>query len=106
MSNLSARRWLTAVSALAALGADALPSIGTGNTARARPGRVVHSSGTFNAGRNAEKRKARAENRAMRKHLVDAYLAGNLPVRPAKRKYSPKLIEMLANRRLRQRGHA
>jgi hypothetical protein len=74
-SNVMSR--LNMMSALAALSVG-MPSFGTGNTARARPGRLIHSGSTFNAGRNAEKRAARTD--------------------------ATKRMHMLANRRLRQRA--
>lgn len=76
---------------------------------------------TLNLGRNAEKRAARAEetkNRRMllevadRNHALDVRLYARLGGRPLGRLQIPKLnaskkrVNMLANRRLRQRGGA
>jgi hypothetical protein len=103
-SNVAGR--LRMMSVLAALRAG-LPSFGTGNTARARPGRVAHRGGTFNAERNAEKRAARADARAQRADQVRIYRESEVgPRRAPKSKLSALMIDMLAERRLRQTGRA
>lgn len=60
------------------------------------------AKGTFGNGRNAEKRVAREAQEVFRRHVVRAAGGEASP----KRKYSRQLINMLANRRLRQRGLA
>lgn len=67
--------------------------------------RVVHSGGTFKAGRNAEKREARAREKELRLTQVEAAASGFIVYAP-KRHQSRRTVEMLANRRLRQRGVA
>lgn len=79
----------------------------------------VPSAGTFRAGRNAEKRAARAEDAKNRAsmiklcddvHAMDVALCARLGGAPKpivhipKRHASTKMIDMLANRRLRQIG--
>jgi hypothetical protein len=100
-SNVAGR--LRMMSVLAALRAG-LPSFGPGNTARARPGRVAHSGGTFNAERNAEKRAARADEARQRVMQVQHYSDRGL--RAPKSRCSVRLMDMLAERRLRQTGRA
>ncbi len=58
---------------------------------------------TFNAGRNAEKRAARASEAFLRKDAVSAALAGDFTVSTAKVRRSRLMVNMLADRRLRQR---
>jgi hypothetical protein len=60
--------------------------------------------GTFNAGRNAEKRAARFVERAERAGAIAASQAGDFTVNTAKVKRSRLMVTMLADRRLRQRG--
>jgi hypothetical protein len=70
------------------------------------PGRIVriaHSGSTFNAGRNAEKRDARERERELRATQVEAARTGFISHAP-KRHQSRSTVDMLANRRLRQRG--
>lgn len=70
-----------------------------------RARRLVHSDGTFNDGRNQDKREARAQWRAARAEQVEAYRLSELPrQRAPKNNLSPLLIDLLANRRLRQRN--
>lgn len=61
----------------------------------------IPSQGTISAGRNAEKRKARAASKSLRQRLVAKALPGT---RVPKLEYSRLMIDMLANRRLRQRA--
>lgn len=65
---------------------------GTMQTVVARPG------STFNAGRNAEKRAARRREKLIRE--ADLYVHGSMP----KRVKSRLTVDMLSDRRLRQRG--
>ena len=80
---------------------------------------VVRPGTTFNVGRNAEKRAARAEDKSTRATLIDvrrrtlsldARLCARLGGEPATLAYIPKLhaskkvVAMLSDRRLRQRG--
>jgi hypothetical protein len=65
---------------------------------RGRTVRMLASDGTFNAGRNEEKREARADEAAFRAAVV----AGNRGKRSPKRRISSRMIEMLSDRRLRQ----
>lgn len=58
---------------------------------------VVRQGTTFNAGRNAEKRKARHREKLIRE--ADLYVHGSMP----KRSKSQLTIDMLSDRRLRQR---
>lgn len=81
---------------LAALGAQGMPAIST--SGKVRRGRTVHSGGTFNEGRNAEKRKARADEARLRATQV-----ATATYRP-KNNLSWLTTDMLANRRLRQRS--
>jgi hypothetical protein len=55
--------------------------------------------GTFNVGRNREKRAARTREAALRKDAVDRGFGGRAP----KVKRSRLMINLLADRRLRQR---
>jgi hypothetical protein len=67
------------------------------------PGRLVriaHSGSTFNAGRNAEKRAARNASKALRARLVAKANGKRVP----KLEHSRLMIDMLANRQLRQRA--
>lgn len=94
---------LRMMSVLAALKAS-LPSLGTGNTARARPGRAIHRGGTFNAERNVEKRAARADEARQRLMQVRHYADRGL--KAPKTRCSVQMMDMLSERRLRQRGVA
>jgi hypothetical protein len=62
-----------------------------------------YSQGTFNAGRNAEKRNAGSRERQLRADQVAAFHGGLIVFAP-KRHQSPRTIDMLANRRVRQRA--
>lgn len=62
----------------------------------------VHSGSTFSAGRNAEKRKARAAERELRPQIMAIDPHARMP----KQHLSRLTVDMLANRRLRQRGVA
>lgn len=66
-------------------------------------GRTVHSGGTFNVGRNAEKREARSREIELRRDQVAALHSGLIVYAP-KRHQSRKTVDMLSNRRLRQSG--
>lgn len=76
------------------------------------PAHSVPSAGTFNAGRNAEKRAARDNEAKNRRDLVklrDAAYTFDIPNPPRKGgvpkvRCSRLVTDMLANRRLRQRG--
>ena len=66
---------------------------------------VLHSGGTFKAGRNSEKREARAREKDLRVTQVTASLSGFIAYAP-KCHQSRRTVQMLANRRLRQLGRA
>lgn len=105
-ANVSGRLRMMSVLAAAAASLNVgMPSFGTGNTARARPGRVVHRGGTFNVGRNAEKRAARAADVVSRRRAITEVRLGLRGVKPAKGN-GRLTIKMLSDRRLRQRGVA
>lgn len=64
----------------------------------------VSRPGTFNVGRNREKRAARTLEVTLRKDAVDRHRTGGFTDRAPKVKRSRLMINLLANRRLRQRG--
>lgn len=64
----------------------------------------MHNDTTFNDGRNAAKRDARAAEKALRKDAIAKFLAGDFTVNPAKVRRSRLMVTMLADRRLRQRA--
>jgi hypothetical protein len=66
---------------------------------------VLHSGSTFNARRNNEKREARLAEQDLRHDQVAAFHAGLIAYAP-KRRMSGAMTDLLANRRLRQRGRA
>jgi hypothetical protein len=59
--------------------------------------------GTFNAGRNRQKRAARAAEVQLRQQAIRRFQTGDLTVNTAKVKRSRLMVDLLANRRLRQR---
>jgi hypothetical protein len=69
--------------------------------------RFVHHGSTYSVGRNIEKRKARADAKRERAIQVDAYQRSEVFATP---RHAPKCrlsaleMDMLADRRLRQRG--
>lgn len=65
--------------------------------------RVVRPGATFNAGRNAEKRAARRREKLLRQSHVSLSSAGD---RAPKRIRSGLTVDMLSDRRLRQRQAA
>lgn len=75
---------------------------------KGRLARIVHSGSTFNAGRNAEKRKASEAQHKFRRGDVESHadLVGTWAdqMRPAPKRNCDVRMHMLANRRLRQRG--
>lgn len=63
---------------------------------------VIHSGSTFTAKRNIEKRDARAEEARLRVKQVAHYAARGL--KAPKTRCSECVVDMLSDRRLRQRG--
>lgn len=70
-----------------------------GRTSAGRIVRTLHNAGTFNCGRNDEKRRARAIGKKHREAYVGIR---NMRALRAPKRNSPPEVEMLANRRLRQ----
>jgi hypothetical protein len=68
---------------------------------RGRAVRMLASNGTFNVGRNAEKREAREHQATSRRRAVTEYMLGYKKFRPAKTN-SSRVVKMLSDRRLRQ----
>lgn len=64
----------------------------------------VKTLGTINLGRNREKHSARAVEVILRAEIVDRRAAGDFTITGAKFHRGHLMINMLANRRLRQRG--
>lgn len=100
-SPLQARMTLAAM--LASFGVTQLPGISR-NVKASSYIRVVHSGGTFNDGRNAEKRAARAAAKAERAIQVRIYRESEIGPRRAPKNNCAAMIEMLSDRRLRQVG--
>lgn len=73
---------------------------------RANAVTIFHTGGTFKSGRNKEKRTAREAERLLRSDAIAAAQAGDFTVNTAKIKRGLLMANMLANRRLRQRGRA
>lgn len=90
---------------LAAFGVGAPATEFRGVQPKAAYGRRIHSGGTFNAGRNEQKRRAREQQALSRQHAVNEYLWGYKKFRPAKTNCGA-VVKMLSDRRLRQRGVA
>ncbi len=106
MSNVSVSRRMSFAAMLAAIGVSPA-SLVASLPKHPKPvyGRRVHSGDTFNAGRNKEKREARQRERLMRREQVAVFQSGLIVYAP-KRHQSRLTLDMLANRRLRQRGVA
>lgn len=107
MSNVSVSRRMNLAAMLGVMGVS-LPQVVDSLPKHPKPvrGRTVHSGGTFNAGRNAEKRAARAEAKVERAIQVRIYRESEIGPRRAPKNNCAAMIDMLSNRRLRQRGVA
>jgi hypothetical protein len=69
-------------------------------------GTTIWGRGTFAAGRNKQKRKAREEWQFNRRNELAKYAFGFRASRPSKHALSSKRTLMLSDRRLRQCGQA